>query len=115
MYISDVFGQKSVNLQVFFPIFPYFKVLINIHEYSNKKICISDFVIKDLCRLKSSRVMVVFVGTPPFRRIALWVAMETMHLDIARIKKNLGTNFGDMTGFPMNNPTPIETCSVVAS
>ena len=32
--------------------------------------------------------MVVCVGTPPFRRIALWVAMETMHLDIARIKKN---------------------------
>ena len=29
--------------------------------------------------------MVVFVGTPPFKRIALWVAMETMHLDIARI------------------------------
>ena len=49
MYISDVFGQKSVNLQVFFPIFPYFKVLINIHEYSNKKICISDHVMKGLC------------------------------------------------------------------
>ena len=31
--------------------------------------------------------MVVFVGTPPFKRIALWVAMETMHLDMARIKK----------------------------
>ena len=28
--------------------------------------------------------MVVFVSTPPFRRIALSVAMETMHLDIAR-------------------------------
>ena len=37
--------------------------------------------------------MVVFVGTPPFRRIALWVAMETMHLDIARIKKKSGDNF----------------------
>ena len=54
--------------------------------------------------------MVVFVGTPPFRRIALWVAMETMHLDIARIKKNLGTIFWGMTGFPMNNQTPMETC-----
>ena len=29
--------------------------------------------------------MVVFVGTPPFRRIGLWVAMETIHLNIARI------------------------------
>ena len=29
--------------------------------------------------------MVVFIGTPPFRRIGLWVAMETMHLNIARI------------------------------
>ena len=29
--------------------------------------------------------MVVFVGTPTFRRVALWVAMETMHLNIARI------------------------------
>ena len=29
--------------------------------------------------------MVVYVGTPSFRRIALWVAMETVHLDIARI------------------------------
>ena len=38
--------------------------------------------------------MVVFVGTPPFRRIALWVAMETMHLDIARIKKTWGQIFG---------------------
>ena len=42
--------------------------------------------------------MVVFVGTPLFRRIALWVAMETMHLDIARISfsgdKFLGHDWG---------------------
>ena len=37
--------------------------------------------------------MVVYVVTPPFRRIALWVAMETMYLDIARIKKNSGDKF----------------------
>ena len=30
--------------------------------------------------------MVVFVGTPPFMRITLWVAIETMHLDIAKIR-----------------------------
>ena len=54
--------------------------------------------------------MVVFVGIPPFRRIALWVAMESMHLDIARISFFLGTNFWGMTGVQMNNPTPMETC-----
>ena len=58
--------------------------------------------------------MVVFVGTPPFRRIALWVAMETMHLNIARISFFLGTNFWGMTGVPMNNPTPMKTCPGVA-
>ena len=50
--------------------------------------------------------MVVFVGAPPFRRIALWVAMETMHLDIARISFFLETNFSGMTGVPMNNQHP---------
>ena len=35
--------------------------------------------------------MVVFVGAPPFMRIVLWVAMETMHLDIARISFFLET------------------------
>ena len=58
--------------------------------------------------------MVVFVGTPPFRRIALWVAMETMHLDIVRISFFLGTNFWGMTGVLINNSTPMETCSGVA-
>ena len=58
--------------------------------------------------------MVVVVGTPPFRRIALWVAMETMHLDKARISFFLGTNFWGMTGVPMNNSTPMETCPRVA-
>ena len=58
--------------------------------------------------------MVVFVGTPPFKRIALWVAMETMHLDIARINIFLGTNFWGMTGVPMYNSTPMETSPGVA-
>ena len=58
--------------------------------------------------------MVVFVSTPPFRRISLWVAIETMHLDLARISFFLGTNLWGMTGVPMNNPTPMETCPVVA-
>ena len=54
--------------------------------------------------------MVVFVGTPPFKSIALWVAIETMHLDIARISFFLGTTFWGMTGVPMNNSTPMKTC-----
>ena len=58
--------------------------------------------------------MVVFVGTPPFRRIALWVAMEIMYLDIATISFFLGTNFWGMTGVPINNSTPMETCPGVA-
>ena len=58
--------------------------------------------------------MVVFVGTPRFRRKALWVAMETMHLDTAGISFFLETNFGGITGVSMNNPTPMETCPGVA-
>ena len=58
--------------------------------------------------------MVVFVGAPPFMRIVLWVAMETMHLDIARISFFLGTKFWSMTGVPMSNSTPMETCPGVA-
>ena len=54
--------------------------------------------------------MVVFVGIPPFKRISLWVAMVTMHSDIARISFFLETNFLGMTGVPMNNSTPMETC-----
>ena len=37
--------------------------------------------------------MVVLVGTPPFRRIALSIAMETMHLDIARRSFFFGDKF----------------------
>ena len=58
--------------------------------------------------------MVVFVGTPRFRRKALWVALETMHLDTARISFFLKRNFGGMTGVSMNSPTPMKTCSWVA-
>ena len=58
--------------------------------------------------------MAVFVGRSPFRRIRLWATMETMHLDITRIRFVLGTNFGGMTENPMNNSTPMETCPWVA-
>ena len=58
--------------------------------------------------------MVVFVGTSPFRKIVLQVAMENMHLDIARVSFFLGTNFWGMTGVPMNNSRSMETCPGVA-
>ena len=58
--------------------------------------------------------MVVFVGTSPFRRIAFWVAMETMHLDMARIFFFSGDKFLGMPGVQMNNSNPMETCPGVA-
>ena len=40
--------------------------------------------------------------------------METMHLDIAKKKFLGGTNFWGMTGVPVSNSTPMETCPGVA-
>ena len=54
--------------------------------------------------------MVVVVGTPPFRRIALLVAMETMHLHIARLSFFYEDNFLRMPRVTINNLTPMETC-----
>ena len=59
--------------------------------------------------------MVVFVGTPQFRRIPSWVAMETMHLIIARISVFMGKFFGGLSELHMNNLTAIKTCPGVAS
>ena len=39
--------------------------------------------------------------------------METMHLDTAKIRFG-GTNFWGITGVPMGNSTPMETCPGVA-
>ena len=59
--------------------------------------------------------MVVLVDTPPFRRNALWVAMETMHFNIARIRVFLLRQFvfGDFSSFficyhPQKIPFPSE-------
>ena len=54
--------------------------------------------------------MVVFVGILPFRRIALLVAMETMHLN-ATISFFTGIIFW---GMPRVRMTPMETCPGVA-
>ena len=58
--------------------------------------------------------MIDFVGTPPFRRIALWAAMETMHLNIARITLFVRTIFEAIHGVPKNNLTYMKTSSGVA-
>ena len=58
--------------------------------------------------------MAVVVGTPPLRRIALWVAIETMRLSITGIHFFLATIFMGMPGAPMKNLTPNESCPEVA-
>ena len=58
--------------------------------------------------------MVVFVGTLPFMRIALWVAMETMYFSIARISFFPRTYFWGIPRVPMNNLTQMESCPGVA-
>ena len=50
-----------------------------------------------------------FVVTPPFLRIALWVAMETMHLHIAGISFFLRVNFFAFSGSP-KKIAPIKNC-----
>ena len=53
--------------------------------------------------------MIDFVGTPPFLRMALRVAMVTMHLHIARTGLFLGTFFS-IQGVPGNNLAPMKDC-----
>ena len=54
--------------------------------------------------------MSTFVGTPPFLRNALWVAMETMHFHIAHTKKFLRTTLFRIQEVPMNNLAPMRNC-----
>ena len=58
--------------------------------------------------------MVGVVGTPPLRRIALWVAIKTKRLSITGIRFFLAKFFFGMPGAPMNNLTPMESCPEVA-
>ena len=52
-----------------------------------------------------------FVVTPPFLRIALWVAMETMHLHIAGISFFLRLNFFfSFQQVPKNKLAPMKNC-----
>ena len=56
--------------------------------------------------------MIDFVGTPPFLRIALRVAMVTMHFHIAQTDLFFGNNFIRILGIPGNNLAPIKNCPV---
>ena len=58
--------------------------------------------------------MFVFVGTTPFRRIALWVAMETMRLSIARISFfSCGQFFGGHAWGPNEQFDTHCTCNMI--
>ena len=54
--------------------------------------------------------MSTFVGTPPFLRNALWVAMETMHFHIAHTKRILRTTLFRIQEVPMNNLATMRNC-----
>ena len=82
-------------------------VFINIHEYANLIICISEHRMKVLCHniqlvpgLKVSDELLLryeyFVGTSPFFRSALCVAMETMQFHIAQMCFSLGQYFSKL-------------------
>ena len=51
---NEDFGMKSVDLWVFFYVFPsFFKDFITIHEYANNIICITYHVISGVSKLSS--------------------------------------------------------------
>ena len=52
--------------------------------------------------------MIAFVGTPPFFRIVLWVAMATMHFHIAKIGLVFFGTFFSHSGIPGNNLAPMK-------
>ena len=51
-----------------------------------------------------------FVGTLPFLRIALRVAMATMHFHIAQTGLFFGEHFGRIQWIPGNNLAPMKYC-----
>ena len=56
--------------------------------------------------------MVNFLSTPPCSRIALTVAMETMHFFIVQLSLSLRTKIFCISGVPMNDLAPMKTCPV---
>ena len=51
-----------------------------------------------------------FVVTPPFLRIALWVAMETMHFTHSRNKFFLEVKLFLHSEVPKNKLAPMKSC-----
>ena len=56
-----------------------------------------------------------FVVTPPFFKIAFWVAMETMHLHIAGISFFLEVKLFCIQWVPQNKLAPMKNCPGVQS
>ena len=54
--------------------------------------------------------MIDFVGAPPFLRIALLVAMATMHFHILAQTGLFFGNFFRIKGVPGNNLAPMKNC-----
>ena len=54
--------------------------------------------------------MVNFLYTPPCSRIALTVAMETMHFFIVQLSLSLRTKILCISGVPMNDLAPMKNC-----
>ena len=54
--------------------------------------------------------MIAFVVTPPFLRIALWVAMETMQLHIAGISFFLEVKLFVIQRVQKNKLAPMKNC-----
>ena len=60
--------------------------------------------------ISKSGDMVNFVCTPPCSRIALTVAMETMHFFIVQLSLSLRTKILCIFGVPMNDLAPMKNC-----
>ena len=56
--------------------------------------------------------MIDFVGTPPFERIALRVAMVTMHFHIAQTGLFFGNIVFRILDIPGNKLAPMKNCPV---
>ena len=54
--------------------------------------------------------MIDFVGIPPFLRIALPVAVETIHFNIAQTILFFRTTLFRIKGLPLNNLAPMRNC-----
>ena len=58
--------------------------------------------------MSNNEDIVIFLCTPPCSRIALTVAMETMHFFIVQLSLSLRTKNLCISGVPMNDLAPIK-------